>query len=221
MRIGVILSIAAGLALGLAQWFIWFYAPVERTMGLVQKIFYFHLPMAWWALISFFIVFAAGIGWLVKRKDFFDRLGGAAAEIGVLFATTALVTGSLWARPIWNTWWTWDPRLTTTLIMWFVYMAYLLLRSAEAGGSRGATVRAVLGVVAFVDVPLVWYSARMWRSVHPAVLGAKGGGLEPEMWTAMIVSLAAFGLLWLSFLVLRVDQLGRAVRLDSLMASEE
>ncbi len=216
-----VLPLLAALALTAAQYAIWRYAPVEATMGLVQKIFYYHLPMSWWAMVSFFIVFAASIAYLVKRDPRWDRLAGAAAEIGVLLATLALVTGSLWARPIWNTWWTWDPRLTTTLIMWFVYAAYLLLRSAEAGGARGPTVRAVLGVVAFLDVPLVFYSARMWRSVHPAVFGAKGGGLEPEMWTTVLVSVSAFGLLWLWMLLARVAQLSQAQRLDALMVWDE
>lgn len=216
-----ILPPLAGLALAIAQWFIWEYAPVEATMGLVQKIFYYHLPMSWWAMVSFFLVFAGSLAYLFTRDPKWDRLAGASAEIGVLLATLALVTGSLWARPIWNTWWTWDPRLTTTLIMWFVYAAYLLLRSAEAGGARGPMVRAVLGVVAFLDVPLVFYSARMWRSVHPAVFGAKGGGLEPEMWHTVLASVSAFGLLWLWMLLTRASQLAQAQRLDALMIFDE
>jgi heme exporter protein C len=216
-----ILPPLAGLALAAAQWFIWDYAPVEATMGLVQKIFYYHLPMSWWAMVSFFLVFAGSLAYLCTRNPKWDRLAGASAEIGVLLATLALVTGSLWARPIWNTWWTWDPRLTTTLIMWFVYAAYLLLRSAEAGGARGPMVRAVLGVVAFLDVPLVFYSARMWRSVHPAVFGAKGGGLEPEMWHTVLASVSAFGLIWLWMLLTRTSQLAQAQRLDALMIFDE
>ncbi len=216
-----ILPPLAGLALAAAQWFIWDYAPVEATMGLVQKIFYYHLPMSWWAMVSFFLVFAGSLAYLFTRSPKWDRLAGASAEIGVLLATLALITGSLWARPIWNTWWTWDPRLTTTLIMWFVYAAYLLLRSAEAGGARGPMVRAVLGVVAFLDVPLVFYSARMWRSVHPAVFGAKGGGLEPEMWHTVLASVSAFGLIWLWMLLTRTSQLAQAQRLDALMIFDE
>jgi heme exporter protein C len=210
-----ILALFATCALLAAQYMIWVYAPLESTMGLVQKIFYMHLPLAWWALISFFVVFAASGLYLLKRKPAYDRLAGAAAELGVLFSGLALVTGSLWARSAWNVWWTWDPRLTTTLIMWFVYAAYLVLRTAPMDGVRRSMVCAVLGVVAFLDVPLVFYSARMWRSIHPAVFASKGGGLEPEMWHATIVSGIAFGLLWLTILLVRNGQLSLRADVDA------
>lgn len=205
-----VLAIAAALALTAAQWFIWVYAPVEETMGVVQKIFYIHLPMSMWAMTSFLVVFVASVMVLVKKDAWWDRLAGAACELGVLLSGLALVTGSLWGKPIWNVWWTWDPRLTTTLIMWFVYAAYLVLRQAGAGGERGPMVRAALGVVAFLDVPLVFYSARKWRSIHPTVFGSKGGGLEPEMLAAVLVSIAAIGLLWAALLCLRTKQMGQA-----------
>ncbi len=189
--------------MAVGQYFIWMYAPVEETMGIVQKIFYMHMPMAWWSLVSFFVVFVASILFLAKKTPFWDHLAGASAEIGVVLSSLALITGSLWARPIWNVWWTWDPRLTTTLIMWFVYVAYLLVRSADVGGERRGTISAVLGIVAFLDVPLVFLSARYWRSIHPAVLGSKSGGMEPEMWTTLIVCLIGWGLLWSVFLIIR------------------
>ncbi len=210
---GALLSVCAALALAVSQYFIWVYAPVEETMGQVQKIFYIHLPMAWWALMSFFVVFVASILLLAKKDPFWDRLAGASAEIGVLFSTLALITGSLWGKPIWGVWWTWDPRLTTTLIMWFVYASYLLLRQAGAGGERGPVVRAALGIVAFLDVPLVFISARKWRSIHPTVFGSQGGGLEPEMLVTVIVSVAAMGLLWAALLTVRSRQLAQAARI--------
>lgn len=210
-------ALAAGPALAVAQWFIWCYAPVEQTMGLTQKIFYFHISCAWWSMISFFVLFAAGIGYLLTRDAKYNRLGGAACEIGVLLSSIALVSGSLWGRSAWGVWWTWDPRLTTTLIMWFVYCGYLVLRASGIGGERHSLVLAVVGVVAFLDVPLVFFSARMWRSIHPAVLARQGGGLEPEMLTAMLVSLAAFGLLWLGLVGLRTRQLADAESVDAAM----
>ncbi|GFK94272.1 Heme exporter protein C [Fundidesulfovibrio magnetotacticus] len=205
-----LLAGAAALALAAAQWFIWVYAPVEETMGVVQKIFYIHLPMAWWSMISFLVVFAASVLVLVRKDARWDRLAGAACELGVLFSGLALVTGSLWGKPIWNVWWTWDPRLTTTLVMWFVYCAYLILRQSGAGGERGPVVRAALGIVAFLDVPLVFYSARKWRSIHPTVFGSQGGGLEPEMVAAVVASILAMGILWAAILSLRARQLGQA-----------
>jgi heme exporter protein C len=211
MRIRV-LAIVSLVALAIGQWFIWSYAPLEETMGVVQKIFYIHMPLAWWSLVSFFVVFAASIRHLLKRDAGSDILAGAAAEIGVLMSGLALISGSIWGRAAWNVWWTWDPRLTTTLIMWFVYAGYLVLRGASGagmGGERRAMVCAVLGIVAFLDVPLVFYSARIWRSVHPAVLASQGGGLEPEMWHAVLANLVAFGFLWLTLLLAR-QRIGRA-----------
>ncbi|MEA4855756.1 MAG: cytochrome c biogenesis protein CcsA [Solidesulfovibrio sp.] len=209
-------ALAAAALSVLAQWAVWFYAPVEASMGVVQKIFYTHLPLAWWSFVSFFVVFVASILYLARRRAAYARLAGAACEIGVLFSGLALVTGMCWARPIWNVWWTWDPRLTTTLVMWFVYAAYLLLRASDVGGGRKDAVLAVLGVVAFLDVPLVFLSARYWRSIHPAVFGPQGGGMEPEMWRAMLANLVAMGLLWLALLVLRARQLGVAAAVSGL-----
>lgn len=209
-------TISAAVMLCVAQWFVWSYAPVEMTMGPVQKIFYFHIGLAWWALFSFFAVFVASVGFLLKRSPVFDYWGGAACEIGVLFSGLALVLGMVWGRASWGVWWTWDPRLTTTLVMWFVYCGYLILRASGIGGERRAVVCAVVGIVAFVDVPLVFLSARMWRSIHPSVFKREGGGLEPEMLTAMFVCLAAFGLLWLALTALRARQLDTAEQLDAL-----
>ena len=201
-----ILALAGGLSLALAQYFIWIYAPVEATMGLVQKIFYLHLPVAWWGLICFFIVFCASIGFLLRRSPGMDQLAVSAAEIGLLYSTLALATGSLWARVSWNTWWTWDPRLSTALIMWFIYAGYLVLRQSIENRRKMRMVAAVLGVVAFLNVPLVFLSARMWRSIHPAVFAAEEGGLEPEMLITVIVCVAALGLLTAGLLLFRFRQ---------------
>jgi heme exporter protein C len=201
-----ILSLATVLAFLAAQHLIWFYAPVEASMGVVQKIFYMHMPMAVWSMIAFAVVFAASVLYLLRRDPTWDRLAGACAEVGVLFSGLALLTGMMWARPIWNVWWTWDPRLTTTLVMWFVYAAYLILRASDMGPQRKRLVCAVLGVAAFLDVPLVFVSARYWRSIHPAVLGAQGGGLEPEMLATLAAGVVAFGLLAAALVRLRLAQ---------------
>ena len=212
-------AVAAAVALGAAQYFVWVYAPVEMTMGPVQKIFYFHISLAWWALLSFAVVGAAGVGFLVKRTPGWDHWSGAACEVGVVFSGLALVLGMIWGRASWGVWWTWDPRLTTTLVMWFVYCAYLILRASGIGGERRAVVSAVVGIVAFLDVPLVFLSARMWRSIHPSVFKKTGGGLEPEMLTAMFVCLGAFGLLWLAVTGYRARQLAMDEKLEALARS--
>ena len=209
-------ALLGALALAACQWLIFVYAPVEQSMGLVQKIFYLHLPLAWWALFSFFVVFVASLAYLWKRGLFWDQVAQAAAETGLLLAGLALLTGSIWARHSWGVWWTWDPRLTTTLVMFFVYAAYLALRGLEMPQERKATVCAIIGVVAFLDVPLVFVSARLWRSIHPAVFASSGGGLEPEMRLTVLACLAAFGFFWLALLVTRTRQLAVRARLESL-----
>jgi heme exporter protein C len=198
------LCLATILAFAAAQYLIWFYAPLEASMGVVQKIFYMHMPMAAWSMAAFAVVFVASVLYLVRRDPKWDRLAGACAELGVVLSGLALVTGMMWARPIWNVWWTWDPRLTTTLVMWFVYAAYLVLRASDMGPQRRRLVCAVLGVAAFLDVPLVFVSARYWRSIHPAVLGAQGGGLEPEMLATLLAGVVAFGLLSVTLVRLRL-----------------
>lgn len=210
------LALLGGLAFAACQWLIYAYAPVEQTLGLPQKIFYVHLPLAWWALMSFFLVFLGSIAYLWRRNPAADRLCAAAAETGVLLSGLALVTGMLWARRSWGVWWTWDPRLTTTLIMWFIYAGYLVLRGLDLPQQRRNVVCAVVGVVAFLDVPLVFLSARIWRSIHPAVFGNKGGGLEPEMRLTVIACVISFGLLWAGLVWIRKRQLDLAARLDAL-----
>lgn len=215
-----ILALAGGAALAACQWLIWVYAPQEATLGLMQKVFYLHLPLAWWALFSFFLVFAGSIAVLARRSAAADRLCAAAAEAGVLFSGLALVTGMIWARRSWGVWWTWDPRLATTLVMFFVYAGYLLLRGLDMDAGRRRLVCAVAGVAAFLDVPLVFVSARIWRSIHPAVFASRGGGLEPEMKLTAVACVAAMGLLWAAIVWLRARQLAQADRLEALLRGD-
>jgi heme exporter protein C len=207
----------AALALAVSQWLIFIYAPIERSMGLVQKIFYIHLPLAWWGLVSFSVVFAASIAYLRSRSLWWDQLARAGAELGLMLAVLTLVSGSVWARHSWGVWWTWDPRLTTSLVMCFVYAGYLALRGLELPQQRKNTICAVVGIVAFLDVPLVFVSARLWRSIHPAVFASEGGGLEPEMRLAALACVLSFGLLWLALITLRVRQLAVAARIEHLL----
>lgn len=199
-----------------SQWLVWNYAPLEASLGLTQKILYCHVPLAWWALASFVLAAVGGGLYLRTRRLFWDNLSLAAVESGVLFAGLAIATGMLWAKPAWGVWWTGDPRLTSFLILWFMYAGCLVLRRTvqEQGAERGrkATVAAVLSIVACVNVPLVFLSTRLLRSAHPTVLGKGGGGLEPEMLLTLLVCVAAMGLVWLGLLLLRLRlaQLGDA-----------
>lgn len=193
------------------------YAPVEKTMGVVQKVFYFHVASAWIGLLAFVVVFVASILYLWKREEQVSDLALASAEIGTIFVTCTLLTGPLWAYPIWQTWWTWDPRLTTTLVLWFMYIAYIALQSGGATETR-RRLAAVYGIISFVNVPLVFFSARWWRSIHPIIISSEGMGLAPKMRVAMFLSLGTFSLLYVYLLNLRLGSLDLKKRITRLKA---
>jgi len=177
-----------------------FLAPAERTMGLIQRIFYFHVPSAWAGFVAFGITFVACIAYLVKRAPKWDWLAVSAAEMGVVFFTVVLVTGPIWAKPVWGIWWTWDARLTSTFVLWVLYLSYLVLRTLVGDAERRAVVSAVFGVFAFLDVPLVYLSIWFWRTQHPQpVIG--GGGMDRHMWPPFLLCWAA--LLGVMVLLLR------------------
>ncbi len=170
-----------------------FLAPDEKTMHVIQRIFYFHVP-SWIAMfIAFSIVFIANIAYLATRKATWDCLGVSAAEVGVVCCTIGLATGPLWARPVWGIWWTWDARLTTTFILWLLYISYLLLRGLLDDPEKKATLSAVFGIFAFLDVPLVYVSNRLWRTQHPqpVILGGNGSGLDPTMGKVLLLCVIA------------------------------
>ena len=181
---------------------IFMYAPVEKTMGVVQKIFYFHLPLALLSFLAFFIVFVSSIIYLYNRDNRWDIWAHSAAEVGVIFCSLVLITGPVWARPIWNTWWTWDPRLTTTLILWFMYVAYLMLRKLLGYGSQTSNIAAVFGIISFINVPITFFAVRMWRTIHPVVIDTKGIHISSPMLLTLLINMAAFCLLF--FLILRI-----------------
>jgi heme exporter protein C len=211
---------ALSLALLVAGLYLVFlYVPTERTMGVVQRIFYFHVPVAWVAFLAFFIVFIASIMYLSKRDDKWDLLAAASAEVGVVFTTLVLITGSIWARPIWGVWWVWEPRLTTALVLWFIYVAYLLVRSYASEESRGARFAAVVGIVGFIDVPIVALAITLWRTQHPGPLIFEGG-LAPSMLLTLLVCLAAFTTLYVVLLRLRLS-LRRVEREINIIKNDE
>ncbi len=181
---------------------VFLYVPNERVQGVVQRIFYFHLPAAWNTFLGFFIVAGASASYLWQGNRFSDLLAQAAAEIGMVFCTIVLITGSIWARPIWGVWWTWDPRLTMVVVLWAIYAAYLLLRHLAGDTEQIARYAAVLGIVGVLDIPLLHISVRLWRGIHPKI---ERGGLAPEMMWTLLMCTAAFLCLftWLLWLRLR------------------
>ena len=198
-----ILIVFSSVMMLTAVYMIFFYAPTERVMGIVQKIFYFHLPLAFMAFLSYFVAFVSGVLYLAKKDIKWDIIGSASVEIGVVFTTLILITGSLWARPIWNTWWTWDPRLTSSLILWLIYVAYIILRMSVEQAERRATFCAVMAIVGFIDVPIVFLSARLWRTIHPVVIKSKSIDMEPAMISVLAISMAAFLLFWITLIKIR------------------
>ncbi len=200
-------KLIAGLALiamPVALWHIFIYVPNEKVMGVVQRIFYFHVALGTTTMVSFTVVFVASILYLWRGDDKFDIIAHAAAELGVLFCSLVLITGPIWAKPIWGVWWTWDARLTATLILWFIYVAYLMLRSAVPAGSQRTRFCAVFGIVGYVDVPIVYLSIHWWRTIHPVVIKKSGIALAPEMLRTVQVSMLAMGLLYITLLILSI-----------------
>lgn len=204
-RFGAGLAGAALLSMVAALYAALVYAPTERIQGDVQRLFYFHVPLAWTAYLAFFVVMVASIGYLWKRRPMFDAVARSSAEVGLLLTTLMLITGSLWARPIWGTWWSWDARLTTTLLLWFIYVGYLMLRASVDDEEKAARYAAVVGIIGALDIPIIHQSVVWWRSLHPesVVLASGGPAMPASMLTALLISLAAFTVLYAVLVVLR------------------
>lgn len=199
-----ILTVFTAALLFVSLYLVFGYAPIESTMLEVQKIFYFHVSAALTVFVAFGVNFVLSIKYLIKRKPMDDLLAVAAAELGLVFCTIALLSGPIWARYAWNTWWNWEPRLTSTLILWLMYVGYFILRSALEEDKR-RIYSAVLGIIAYLDVPIVYYAVDIWQGgLHPD-RGTKWNLATPMQWTWM-VSLAAFILLFVLLMVLRYQQ---------------
>lgn len=207
-----------GIIIPLSILAIFQYAPEERVMGNVQRIFYYHVASAWVGFFAFFIVFIASILYLRKKEPGYNQIALASAEIGVVFTTIVLGTGMLWGRSAWNTWWTWDPRLTTSLILWLMYLGYLFLRLAlqDEENEKQQRLAAVFGIIAFVNVPLVFFSIRWWRTIHPVVIEVGGTGLSPRMIQVLIFSVLAITILYLQLISLKIKQLKNKERLEKI-----
>ncbi|MFZ5918728.1 MAG: cytochrome c biogenesis protein [Chloroflexota bacterium] len=184
-----------------------------------QRIIYFHIPNAWVGFFAFLVTFVGSVLYLIRGERRWDILALSSVEIGVAFITATIVTGSIWAKPAWNTWWTWDPRLTTSTVTWLIYISYLMLRSALDDPMRRARFAAVYGVVGFVSVPITFFAIRWWRTIHPVLFDASNMGLSDNMRFPFFFSLGAFTLLYLAILVQRVQVEHLADRVAALKAS--
>jgi heme exporter protein C len=206
------LGIVALLAVMVGLYLAFFYAPPDVLQGDVQRIMYVHVPTAWVAFFAFFVVFLASIVYLWKRLPEADRLAYASAEIGVLFTALTLIDGSIWGKPTWGTWWTWDARLTTTAILFVIYVGYLMLRSFIDEPERRARLSALVGIVGFIDVPIIYMSVLWFRTLHQPPSIQRGGASMPDaMLFTLLFNFGAYTLVYLFFLVKRV-------RIESLQA---
>ena len=208
--ISLLIALSAVLLAG-ALWMVFAYAPEEQTMGIVQKIFYFHVSSAWVGFFAFFVTFLGSLLYLLRGQDRWDQLAAASAEIGFVFISITLVSGMLWAKPVWGAYWVWEMRLTISLIQWLMYFSYTLLRRSLAQSEDTARVSAVYGIVAFVTVPLSWFAIRWWRTIHPQLFSGSSSGLPGRMLATLLVCLGAFTVLYLTFLLqrLRLEKLAR------------
>ena len=191
-RDGLLLAGAALMAVTLYLVFLW--VPTERTLGVSYRIFFFHVPLGWIGMVSIIVVAIASVMHLVTGKDRWDSLAYATAELGVVFATLIIVTGSIWAKPAWGVWWTWDPKLTTTLVLWFIYVGYLMVRSYGPAGGQGKRFASVIAVIGAIDAPIIFKATDWWRGTHPE--RNVPFSLDDRMVLTLFVALAAFTVLY-------------------------
>ncbi len=220
LRSDALLALLVAVSAGTMVWALWkilVVAPEERVMGAVQKIFYFHVPSAMVCFASVFLLMAASIAYLWTREGRWDRVARAAAEVGLVFCTIVLVSGPIWAKPAWGVWWTWEARLTTTLVLWLLLASCLLVRGYAENRDQAARLAAVIGIVAALDVPIIYKAVEWWRGQHPQVFGpGKEGALAPAMRDALGASTLAFFLLYAVLLWMRTKLAALEERADAL-----
>lgn len=219
-----ILTAVAGLLFLFALGLVFLYAPREAVMGEVQRVFYFHVAAGWVGALAFLVTALAGALYLTRKERRWDHVAVASVEIGVVFAFINIVTGSIWARPIWNTWWTWDPRLVTATVMELIYLAYLMLRQGIEDPDRRARFGSVYGIVGFISVPITFLSIRLLRTIHPVVVGsgdptAEGAfDMTPRMLQTFLFSLFTFSVVYGAFLWHRLRLQSLVDRVEQLKA---
>lgn len=215
------LGMVALLAVLVGLYLAFFYAPADALQGDVQRIMYVHVPTAWVAFFAFFVVFVASLVYLWKRLLEADRLAYASAEIGVLFTALTLIDGSIWGKPTWGTWWTWDARLTTTAILLVIYVGYLMLRSFIEEPERRARLAALVGIVGFIDVPIIYLSVLWFRTLHQPPSLQRGGASMPDaMLFTLLFNFGAYTLVYLFFLVKRVRIEGLQAIAETIVAEK-
>lgn len=204
-------AVATFALLGAAAYASFFIAPTDAKQGLIYRILFLHVSSAWTGMTAFFISFIANLLYVWRRQPRWDWLGVSAAEVGLAFTSVVLVTGPIWAHPVWGIWWTWDARLTSTFVMWLLYVCYLVLRTLVEEPDRRALFSALFGIFAFLDVPLVFGSIRWWRTQHPQpiIMGGSDSGMDPVMFKVLMLS-------WLAMLALMALLLRQRYKLEAM-----
>jgi heme exporter protein C len=202
-----ILGLSTLIGFILAGLMIFLWSPIDHSMGWVQKIMYIHVPSAWTSFLAITVAFVFSVLYLWKRIEQFDIIALCSVEIGVIFCGLALVTGSIWARPTWNTYWTWDARLTTTLILFLIFSGYLLLRRFSEPGEQQARLSAVVAIIGFLDIPLIHLSVVWWRTLHQpsTVFSKKSNVIDDQILVTLLFSVTVFSVLYLYLLLSRVE----------------
>lgn len=220
MKVGLLLTSAA--LMGLTLYLVYLWVPTEQTLGVSQRIFYFHVPLGWLGMLSIVVVAIASISHLITNNEKWDSLAHATAELGLVCLTLILVTGSIWAKPIWGVWWTWDAKLTTTLILWFIYVGYLMVRAYSPEGSQGRRNASIVALFGVIDAPIIYMTTVWWRTAHPDLnIGplAESGALETKMALTLLVSVVTFTALFVYVLMERYSLRRTEAALDELYQS--
>ena len=220
-RLGLwILTAVTAVIMLIAAWLALVGAPAAAGLTpdetYAQRIIYFHVPCAWVSMLAFFVTMIGSVGYLITGKRKWDNLALSSAELGIVFTAAATASGSIWAKPAWNVWWTWDPRLTTYTVLFLLYVGYFMLRSAMDDPARRARFAAVFGIFAFLSVPITFMSIRWWRTVHPVLFSSDKFGLSAGMRPAFFFGLIAFTLLYSTLLAHRVRLEGIREQVDAL-----
>ena len=195
------LLISGALLMAFTLYLVYFWVPTEQNLGVSQRIFYFHVPLGWIGMVSIIVVAVASILHLTTGRQKWDDLAYSTAELGVIYASLILVTGAIWGKPVWGVWWTWDPKLTTTLILWFIYVGYLMVRAYGPAGGQGKRFASVIALIGAIDAPIIYKATDWWRSAHPD--NNIPSDLDGRMLLTLLVSVVTFTVIYIYLLIER------------------
>ena len=202
------LPIVSAVLMGVALWLIFIWVPTEINQGAVQRILYFHVPIPWGSMLGIFVVSGSSIMYLWNKNEKWDRLAVASAEVGVVFGGLMLLSGMIWARPVWSVWWTGEAKLTTALILFFIYVAYLMFRAYFPPGAQRQRLAAVIGLIGAVNTPIIYFAANLWAQAHPPIVTGPAADAESslgsDLGTVLLVSTLAFTFLFIYLLQIRL-----------------